>query len=137
MKTKFAALLAIALAVAGCHTTVNSVENAQKSGQPNMIPDQRVVTDMSLSRKVSVFGVNTAMTPGNVLQVQVQLANRTKKLQRFAYRFEWFDANGMQIPTFSGTTIADEIEGGETKFISAIAPNPTCKDFRLNLIKVD
>lgn len=137
MKTKFAALLAMALAVAGCHTTVNSVENAQKSGQPNMIPDQRVVTDMSLNRRVSVFGVNTAMTPGNVLKVQVQLTNRTKSLQRFAYRFEWFDAQGMQINPVPSAIVPDQIEGGETKFISAVAPNPDCKDFKLNLIKVD
>jgi uncharacterized protein YcfL len=137
MKTKFAALVAVALAAAGCHTTVNSVENAQKSGQRYMIPDQRVITDLSLNRKVSVVGVNTAMTPGNVLKVQVELLNRTRSLQRFAYHFEWFDANGMQINNVLSGTVADQIEGGESKFISAVAPNPTCTDFRLKLIKVD
>lgn len=137
MKMKLAALLGVALAVAGCHTTVNTVENAQKTGQRYMIPDQRVITDLSLNRSVSVVGVNTAMTPGNVLKVQVELRNRTKSLQRFAYHFEWFDANGMQINNVLSGTIADQIEGGESKFISAIAPNPTCTDFRLKLIKVD
>jgi uncharacterized protein YcfL len=138
MKTKLAALLVVGLAVAGCHTTpVNSVENAQKSGQRYMIPDQRVVNDLSLSHKVSVVGVNTAMTSGNVLKVQVELLNQSKKLQRFAYTFEWFDANGMQINNVTSATIADQIEGRESKFISAVAPNPACTDFRLKLIKVD
>jgi uncharacterized protein YcfL len=137
MKTKLAVLFAAALAAAGCHTTVNSVENAQKTGQPNMIPDQRVITDMSLNRKVAVIGVNTAMTPGGVLRVQVQLVNRTKSLQRFTYRFDWFDANGMQINNVSSAIIADQIDGGETKFISGVAPNPACKDFKLQMIKVD
>jgi uncharacterized protein YcfL len=138
MKTKLAVLCAAALAVAGCHTTpVNSVENAQKSGQRYMIPDQRVINDISLSHKVSVVGVNTAMTSGNVLKVQVELLNQSRKLQRFAYTFEWFDANGMQINNVTSATIADQIEGRESKFISAVAPNPACTDFRLKLIKVN
>jgi len=138
MKTKFAALFTAALTVAGCHTTtVNSVENAQKSGQRYMIPDQRVVTDLSLNRKVSVVGVNTAMTPGNVLKVQVELLNEGSKLQRFVYTFEWFDANGMQINNVTSATIADQIEGRESKFISAVAPTPACTDFRLKLIKAN
>jgi uncharacterized protein YcfL len=138
MKTKFAALFVAALTVAGCHTTtVNSVENAQKSGQRYMIPDQRVVTDLSLNRKVSVVGVNTAMTPGNVLKVQVELLNEGSKLQRFVYTFEWFDAHGMQINNVTSATIADQIEGRESKFISAVAPNPACTDFRLKLIKAN
>ena len=138
MKTKFAALFAVALAAAGCsHTPVNTVENAQKTGHRTMITDQRVIIDMKLNRSVNLVGVNTAPTPGGVLKVQVELLNRTKSLQRFAYTFEWFDINGMQINNVLSATIPDQIEGGESKFISAIAPNSACQDFRLKLIRVD
>ena len=138
MKTQFAALIAVVLAAVGCsHAPVNSVENAQKTGQRTMITDQRVVIDMKLNRSVNVVGLNTAPTSGDVLKVQVELLNRTKSLQRFAYTFEWFDANGMQINNVLSATIPDQIEGGESKFISAIAPNSACKDFRLKLIRVD
>ena len=133
MKTKLAGLVAITLVVAGCHNTMNSVENAQKSGQRNMIADERVVTDTGLSRAVSVVGVNTAMTPGGVLRVQVELLNRTKSLHPFSYQFEWFDANGMLVGNNLSPVVSDQIEGGESKFISAIAPTPGCKDFRLKL----
>jgi uncharacterized protein YcfL len=135
MKTKLAALFVAVLAAAGCHTPVNSVENAQKTGQRNMIADQRVVIDQSLNRSVNVVGVNTATTSGGVLRVQVELLNRTKSLQRFAYTFEWFDANGMQINNVLSATIPSQIEGGESKFISGVAPTAACKDFRLKLIK--
>ena len=100
-----------------------------------MIADQRVVTDMGLNKSVSVVGVNTAMTPGGVLKVQVELLNRTKSFHRFSYRFEWFDLNGMQINNVVSATTPDQIEGGESKFISAIAPTPACKDFRLKLLE--
>ena len=133
MKTKLAALCAAALALTGCHNPINSVENAQKEGQRNMIADQRVVNDTGLAKAVSVVGVNTAMTPGGVLKVQVELLNRTKSLHPYSYRFEWFDVNGMQINGVMTAVIADVIEGGESKYISAIAPTPACKDFRLKL----
>ena len=124
----------IVLAVAGCHSTVNSVENAQKQGQRYMVADQRVVTDSGLDRSVSVVGVNTAMTPGGLLKVQVELQNRTWSPQRFNYRFEWFDVNGMQINNVVSALVPAQIEGGESKFISSVAPNMDCKDFRLKLI---
>lgn len=135
MKTRLVALCAAALALAGCHNPMNSVENAQKSGQRSMISDQRVITDMGLNKAVSVVGVNTAMTPGGVLKVQVELLNRTKSSHPFTYKFEWFDANGMQINNVMSATMSEKLAGGESKFISAIAPNPECKDFRLKLIE--
>jgi len=122
------------LALAGC-TTVNSVENADKQGQRQMVTDQRAITDASLNRKVSIVGVNQSMTPGGLLKVQVELQNRTRSLQRFNYRFEWFDANGMQVTTVASALLPDQIEGQESKFIFGVAPNPNCKDFRVKFIE--
>jgi uncharacterized protein YcfL len=123
------------LAVCGCGNSMNSVENAQKTGQRQMVPDQRAVTDKSLASKVSIVGVNSAMTPGGFLKVQIELLNTTRSLQRFSYHFEWFDANGMQLSTLTPAEIPDEIQGGEDKFISSVAPTPACRDFRVKFIE--
>jgi uncharacterized protein YcfL len=131
------ALASSALALAGCSTTVNTVGNAQQEGQRNMISDQRVVTDASLNRKVAIVGVNSAMTPGGLLKVQVELENHTRSLQRFLYRFEWFDANGMQVNNIISASVPEQIEGRESKFIYSIAPNPSCKDFRVKFIEAN
>jgi uncharacterized protein YcfL len=136
-KLYYLALAGCALALTGCSTTVNSVENAQKEGQRNMITDQRVISDASLSRKVSIVGVNTAMTPGGLLKVQVEVENRTRSLQSFLYRFEWFDANGMQVNNIISASIPEQIQGQESKFIYSIAPNPSCRDFRVKFIEAD
>jgi uncharacterized protein YcfL len=125
---------ALLLAVSGCKTSVNSVENAQKSGQRQMLSDQRAVTDKSLANKVSIGGVNSAMAPGGFLRVQIELLNNTRSLQRFSYHFEWFDANGMQITTLAPVEIPDQIQGGEDKFISSMAPTEACQDFRVKFI---
>jgi uncharacterized protein YcfL len=106
MRTRiFLPLIGIGLlALSGC-TTVNTVENADKQGQRQMVTDQRAITDASLGRKVSIVGVNQSMTPGGLLKVQVELQNRTRSLQRFSYNFEWFDANGMQINNITSALI--------------------------------
>ena len=134
MKTKIAALFVVALAVAGCHDTMNSVENAQKEGQRNMVSESRVVSDTGLNRKVGVVGINTAMTPGGFLKVQVELLNQTSSMRNFNYHFEWFDQNGMQVSGSSTAVIPDEIDPKESKYISAVAPLQSAKDFRLKLM---
>jgi uncharacterized protein YcfL len=135
-KLLFLILAGSAVTLTGC-TTVNSVENADKAGQRNMISDQRVITDASLNHKVAIVGVNSAMTPGGLLKVQVELENHTRSLQRFLYRFEWFDANGMQINNILYASIPEQIEGKESKFIYSIAPTPGCRDFRVKFIEAD
>ena len=137
MKTGITLALAgaLLLAVSGCKTSVNSVENAQKTGQRQMVSDQRAVTDKSLAGRVSIVGVNSAMTPGGFLKVQIEVLNTTRSLQRFSYRFEWFDANGMQLTTLAPGEVPDQIQGGESKFISSVAPTPACRDFRVKFIK--
>jgi len=137
MKKTLYPLIAVGLLVlvTGCSTSMNSVENAQKEGQRHMVADQRVVSDASLNSKVSVVGVNSAMTPGGVIKVQVELLNKTRLMQTFNYRFEWFDANGMQLTYLSTPVIPGVIEGGESKFVASVAPTPACKDFRLKLLE--
>ena len=137
MKTGIILLLAgtLLLSVSGCKTSVNSVENAQKTGQRQMVSDQRAVTDTGLGKKVSIVGVNSAMTPGGFLKVQIELLNTTRSFQRFSYHFEWFDANGMQITTLAPVEVPDQIQGGEDKFISSLAPTSACRDFRVKFIE--
>ena len=127
---------AVLTCLTGC-TTVNTVENAQPVGQRQMVADQRAITDASLARKVSIVGVNQTMTPGGLLKVQVEIINRTRSLQRFIYHFEWFDANGMQVNNVISASIPDQIEGKESKFISSIAPNPNCQDFRVKFTEAN
>ena len=137
MKTGIFLTLAstLLLAVSGCKTSVNSVENAQKSGQRQMVADQRAVTDRTLGNRVSIVGVNTAMTPGGLLKVQVELLNKTRWRQGFSYHFEWFDENGMKLSTLTPAEIPSVIQGRESMFISSVAPTPAVKDFRVKFIQ--
>jgi uncharacterized protein YcfL len=131
-----AALLAGALMVGGCKTTtVNTVERATPTAQKQMVADKRVLTDTSLAEKVYVVGVNEAVTPGGLIQVQLEVFNTTTSRKRFNYSFQWFDMNGMLMGPTTASIVPCVIEGKETRYLSSVAPTLACKDFRVKFIE--
>ncbi len=121
--------------LAGCKTSMNTVERAEPIGQRARVTDKRVLTDAGLSRKVCIVGVNDSVSAGGLAQVQVEVLNRTRSAQRFNYRFEWFDAAGIRLSSPVGGLLARRIEAGESLFLQSVTPSPSCKDFRLQLIE--
>lgn len=132
LRPQFGFLCASLSLLAGCASTVNSVERAAPIGQRQMVNDKRIITDAGLNRAVRIIAVNE--TPGEFVRVQVEVLNTTHSLKSFNYRFEWFDVNGMQVNTSASTYLPRQIEGKESLFLSAMAPTPTARDFRLKLI---
>lgn len=135
------AVMAVFLFV-GCQSTssentgsVNTVERAEPVGRRQLLLDKRVIKDKSLADELGVVAVNQVMTPGGLLKVQLEVVNQSSSYRRFNYRFEWLDANGMLLNTPASTWVTEQLEGGESKFISGAAPTPDCQDFRVKLIK--
>ena len=124
----------MALLTPACKS-MNTTEPAHPVGQKQMVADQRITTDPSLNRRVRIVGVNTSETPEGYLKVQVELVNTTRSLQNFSYRFEWFNLQGMEVSSSAQAFIPKQIEGGESIYVSAMAPTITCKDFRLKLME--
>jgi uncharacterized protein YcfL len=127
------ALVAATLFYGGC-ATVNTIEPAQTVAQRQVLSDKRVVTDTWLYNRVRPIGLNVATVSTGFLKVQVEVQNRSSFVQAFAYRIEWFDANGMVISTPTTVWIDRQIHGGETMPITGIAPTDTAKDFRIKFI---
>lgn len=128
-------LLAAAVCLAGCKTTMNTVEPAEQSARKNMLPDKRVITDAGLAKKVYVIGINEDMTVGGVLKAQVEVWNRTRSQARFNYTWEWFDSAGMLVSPTSTAVNQCVIAGQETRYLQAVAPTPQCRDFRVKFIE--
>ena len=127
----FVVMLAV---LVGC-TTVNTVERAQPIAQKQMVDDKRITTDAGLNRRVRIIGVNESAGAGGLLKVQVEVLNTTRSLQRFNYKFEWFDADGNLVTASTSAFLPREIEGKESLYLSATGPTPSTKAFRLKLIE--
>ena len=102
----FATAALLALLGAGCQT-VNTTETAQPAFQRNMVSEKRVITDASLARKVQILGVNVSDGPGGFLKVQAEVLNTTRRYQRFAYKWEWFDKDGNLVEGPSSVAVLD------------------------------
>ena len=123
------------LAVSGCRTSVNTVEPAQPTAQREMLPDKRVITDTSLNRAMRILGVNSITTPAGFLKIQIEVQNLTGSLKSCTYRIEWFDEHAMIINSATAAALPLALEGRETKSVTATAPTPTAKDFRIKFLE--
>lgn len=128
-----ATALAAALLASGCATSVNTVSRAEAQATPSYVNDQRVITDASLGRKVAIVSVNESKVSTNLLKIQVTLENRSSKPQAFTYKFDWIAQDGMELSGPTGGWKQIQLEGRETRAVSAIAPTPNAADFRLKL----
>jgi uncharacterized protein YcfL len=125
--------LATALLGAGCATSVNTVSRAQPNATPDYVADQRVLTDVTLSRKLAIVSVNQSTVSNNLLKIQVTLENRSSRPQAFTYKFDWISQDGMELSGPTGGWKQIQLEGREVRAVSAIAPTPAAADFRLKL----
>jgi len=116
-------------------STVNTIEPAQPVAQRQMLSDKRVITDTGLYGRVRPIGINVATVSTGFLKIQLEVQNLSSSAQAFAYRVEWFDANGMIVETSLSVWIDRRIQGGETLSLTALAPNVTAKDFRIKMIE--
>ena len=139
-------VMAACLILSACQNTVNTVENADKSATPNVIRDNRFVTDGWLRDRLALRSVKTATAESGLLVVEVTATNvRTGALAQtwssltgdvpytVDYKFVWQDANGMAVDTPLSIWQSKQIKPGETVFFKSTAPTPQCKDFILNL----
>jgi uncharacterized protein YcfL len=100
-----------------------------------MVPDKRVITDTGFYSPVKILGVNTTTGPAGFLKIQVELENATRSLQPFTYRVEWYDETGMIIPLPTTSAVPKTLEARETASITATAPTPLAKDFRIKFLE--
>ena len=134
MKSLVLATVVLCTALAGCKT-VNTVTRAEPVAQSTPLADRRIITDSGLGRIAKVMAIRQSNVAGDLLRIDVDVLNTSSNQQKFNYIFEWFDAQGMQVYTPMSKWQGRTIEGGETITLTAIAPTPTSKDFRLKFQK--
>lgn len=133
---KSLALLTLASSVllfTGCATNVNSVQRAQPQAGPNIVDDQRIITDQSLAKALRVLSINEGQVSGNLLKIQATLENGKNSARTFKYKFEWIGDDGMEVSSPANSWRVLTFQGRETRAISAVAASPRAVDFRLKL----
>ncbi|OGV32096.1 MAG: hypothetical protein A2020_10325 [Lentisphaerae bacterium GWF2_45_14] len=143
----FSTGLALMLGLCGCMDSVNTAENTQKTMTPSFVPTKRIVTDGYLDNRLKAMATDKVELPNGLLKIQVTLKStriglwdwlvKGNRPYRIAYRFEWFDKDGMLVNTASSVWLEKEVLPGDTLFIASVAPNERCKDFILRLKELE
>ncbi len=130
-------LLAAALCLAvfnGCQS-VNSAQRSKPNAQPNIVDDERIITDPTLAYTIRIAAINEARLDNGRLKVQAELHNADRQAHTVHYRFEWIDHQGMVQPSITSNWKSTTLQGGQTQFVAATSPHPDAVDFRLELIE--
>lgn len=131
--------LIASFAFTGCSTTAG-VETSGKmtwDDQGARTLDKNVVFNNSgLKGDFQILDIKSAMA-GDMMRAQVTLRSKDKDTLPFQYRFEWFDASGIEINSGSGSWKPLTLNGKESKTIQSVAPDPRGKEFKLKIREPD
>jgi len=125
--------LALLVLLGGCRAATGTVERARPIGTPQTVEDKRVSPDMSLRHKIAIIQVNEGVVSGDLTQAQVIIRNRKSSSQTVNYAWEWYDTNGMVVPSYASSYKQLRLAGDEQKALTTIAPKPSAVDFVLKL----
>jgi uncharacterized protein YcfL len=134
-----AAALIASLALAGCSTTagVEATGRTSWDEQGARILEKNVVFSSSgLKGDIQIVDVKSAMA-GDIMRAQATLRSKDRDTLPFQYRFEWYDAGGVEINSGAGSWKPLILNGRETKTIQAVAPDPRAKEFKLKIREPD
>lgn len=116
----------------GCRS-VNTIERSQSRANPNYVDDQRVITDNSANRNLTIVSVIEGQVSGDLLKIQATVQNNSRNDRDFNYMFEWILDDGMVHQGAVGGWRKLNLQGGETRSISGVATSPRAVDFRLKV----
>lgn len=125
--------VALIILLSGCRAATGTVERAQPVGTPQTVEDKRVMPDMSLRGKIAIIQVNEGVVSGDLTKAQVVVRNRKSSSITINYAWDWYDTNGMLVPSHASAYKQLRLAGDEQKALSAIAPKPQAVDFVLKL----
>ncbi len=140
MKPKIRILVssaALSLVLSSCNNPVNTVENADKNYERDFVRNKRVEANEYLAKKVQIDSVDSEDLPGGLMKAQVTVRNVKGADLKVAYRFQWFNASGMEVSTSAQPWLEKILIGGEVVYLSSVSPNPTCKDFKILMKEMD
>ena len=120
----------------GCNTNPVHQTTKKNPGDTSALPElKRVYMSSSLSKSLHVVSINQANANEDLLKIQVNLENLTKKPLNLNYKIEWMDADGIVINDSSAVWMPLYVRGAENVAVQSVASTPKAKNFWLKLQK--
>ena len=125
------ALAALAL-VSGCASPVeNTVTALQPVGVSATIDTAHVINDRRLG--IFVSDIRETVAPNGIRKLSIDFTNSRNSDRQGYYKIEWYDANGMDMPSSLSFWKRFRLEGRGTITEAATAPSVNAADFKIKL----
>ena len=85
-----------------------------------------------IGQRIEITRAVTRRNDAGFLQLQVEGFNNSYNVERFQYKVEWLDADGLVIDSKTNVWLPVSAAGKSTFNIMATAPNAQAVDFRMN-----
>jgi uncharacterized protein YcfL len=128
---KFACLLALALAFAGCSSSAPQPPKAVPAAEKR--PDKRVTVDPALNGVIRVKEVRDMPATQGYLKFQVDVENPGSSAKTIIYKVDWLDKDGVSLGIVMDAPPCT-LFAHETVPLSITAPVPTARDFHLTFL---
>jgi uncharacterized protein YcfL len=130
----FLALLFIGFTSFACSTNPVYQTTKKNPGDTSALPElKRVYMSSSLSRNLQVVSINQSKANEDLLRIQVNLANLTKKPLNLNYKIEWMDEAGIVINDSSAVWVPLYVRGAESVAVQSVSSSPKATNFWLKL----
>ena len=129
-------ILAATLCMGSCGT-VNTVSTRTKPSDASISTTHKQINDLLTEIFLHAKDVRLAPTPGGPLQAQIDVANDGFHYRNFAYKFQWYDSQGMQISSQMSPWKPASVPAGGSITLSSVAPSSAATDFSLQIRRSD
>jgi uncharacterized protein YcfL len=93
-----------------------------------------LINNKALLRDLQITDIKSKMA-NDLMQVQVQVLNKTSRTFTFEYSFNWFDASGFSVVGVGEHWTPVVINGNEVKSLNGVAPTPDASQFKIQIRK--
>ena len=121
-------LVAVAM-MAGCATS--GIEAIGKPTDPE-IRKHLIIHNEPLADKITISEMRSRMA-GDLMEVDVTLANLSSRDINLQYRFSWYDADDFEVEQGKHAWTPITLHGYANASVKAVAPNASVKTYKVNV----
>ncbi len=130
-------VVALAAILSACahKPMVNTIANAEQTGRPQRVVDQRVYLDAAFGETLWLEEIRESKTNDGFKRIQLFLKNYADAPYTFSYRVNWYDQDGVEVET-ADDEMWKKVHAmpGDDVTLTSIAPTKACVDFKVRII---
>jgi len=120
--------------LSGCSSTsgIQGSSAIMEDGSGIQHSEYVIVNNPKVARGLQVVDIATQFA-GNLLIADVTLVSKYSDTEQYQYKFAWFDSDGIEIDSEANVWTPFIMYGNETKTFRGAGPNPSAKQFKINI----